>query len=57
MFISGVHGQSVKALGSVLLPYAYYKDAMTHVEFQLLDSVKAVNFLGREDSIRFGLIA
>ena len=36
IFISGIHNQSVKAVGQVLLP-CVYENAMKDVEFQVLD--------------------
>ena len=56
LFIRGVHGQSVKAVGSIILP-CMYKGVVKDVEFQVLDGAKNINLLGRTDCIRFGFIA
>jgi hypothetical protein len=55
VFISGVHGQSVKARGCVLLP-CVYENAMKDVLFQVLDGSKCVNLLGGKDCLEFDLV-
>ena len=56
VFINGVHGQSVKALGCVKLP-CNYNGHVQHLDFQVLDGNKEINLLGRIDSVKMGLIA
>ena len=54
--ITGIHGVSSQAIGSVTLPCSY-KNMTRQVEFQVLDGKKAINLLGRADCVRFGLVA
>ena len=56
MYINGVHGSVVKAVGEVRLRCSY-KGTMKDVCFQVLNNVKNVNVLGRSDSVNFGLVA
>ena len=53
--ISGVHGKRVKAIGCVRLP-CEYQGVTRFIDFQVLDSAKNVNLLGRDDCVQFGLI-
>jgi hypothetical protein len=56
VLIAGVHGKPLKAYGKVTLP-CMYKGVSQKVEFQILDDdCKKVDILGRNDSIKFGLI-
>ncbi len=54
IFISGVHGHPVKALGQVMLPCSY--KGQTHVVFQVLSTSKKTDILGRYDSSTYGLL-
>jgi len=56
LYIRGVHGKCVKAIGAVTLPCTY-KGVLRNVEFQILDGSKEINLLGRTDCVNFGLIA
>ena len=56
LFIRGVHGQSQKAIGVVTLP-CYYKGVVHYVKFQVLDCNRNVNLLGKDDCVKFGLVA
>jgi len=56
LYIRGVHGKCVKAVGAVTLPCAY-KGVLRNIEFQILDGSKEINLPGRTDCVNFGLIA
>jgi hypothetical protein len=53
--ISGVHSEAQKAFGKVTLK-CNYKGISENVEFQVLND-RRVDILGRQDSVKFGLIA
>ena len=53
--INGVSGQQIKAYGQITLP-CMYKGTRRKLTFQVLDTIKNVNLLGRDDSVKLGLI-
>ena len=56
LIISGVSGKPMKVVGHVTLP-CQYKDKHIDVNFQVIDTPKIVNLLGRGDCTKLGLIA
>ena len=55
ILITGVHGQSQRSLGSVVLPCMYH--GVTHnIQFNVMDAKKPVNLLGRDDCVKLGLV-
>ena len=54
IIINGVSGKS-KAHGKITLP-CEYKGIARDIEFQVMDTPRNVNLLGRNDSVNFGLI-
>lgn len=56
ILINGVHNKSKKVFGCIKL-VCMYKQRQTHLTFQILDTQKTVNLLGRHDATRLGLIA
>ncbi len=53
--INGVSGKPIKAQGKIVLP-CVYKGTNRNVEFQVMDTPRNVNLLGRNESVKFGLI-
>jgi hypothetical protein len=54
--INGISGKQMKAFGKITLP-CEYKGAIENIVFQVIDTPRNVNLLGREDSVNLGLIA
>lgn len=53
--INGVSGNKIKAFGKVTLP-CEYKNTRHDLTFQVIDTQRNINLLGREDSVKLGLI-
>ncbi|KAH3721375.1 hypothetical protein DPMN_064298 [Dreissena polymorpha] len=53
--ICGVNGPAVKALRMITL-LCEYKNIKRLVNFQIMNSPRGINLLGRDDSVDFGLI-
>ncbi len=53
--INGVHGNVIKAYGVVKIP-CVYKDKTYDMTFQVLNGKKDLNLIGRDDSVRTGLV-
>lgn len=54
--ISGIHGDAVKAHGTVELPCEYNNETRM-LKFQVLANNRNINILGRHDCVEMGLIA
>jgi len=54
-YINGVSGNRIKALKKVILP-CEYKNAKHELTFQVIDTQRNINLLGRDDSVKLGLI-
>lgn len=54
--IKGISGEPLKAVGRIVL-HCNYNGSTSQIEFQVLNMEHNVNLLGRNDSIRLGLIA
>ncbi|KAH3871872.1 hypothetical protein DPMN_035087 [Dreissena polymorpha] len=55
VIISGVNGPAVKALGMITL-LCEHKNIKRSVNFQIMNTPRGINLLGRDDSVDFGLI-
>ncbi|KAH3849695.1 hypothetical protein DPMN_092098 [Dreissena polymorpha] len=55
VIISGVYGPAVKALGMITL-LCEHKNIKRSVNFQIMNTPRGINLLGRDDSVDFGLI-
>jgi hypothetical protein len=55
VIINGISGIPMKSHGKMTLP-CHYKDVRHDIEFQVIDSERTLNLLGRIDSSRLGLI-
>ena len=53
--INGVSGKQFKAYGKIRLP-CMYKGTKHNLEFQVLDTPRNINLLGREDAVKLKLI-
>ena len=53
--INGVSGTLIKALGKITLP-CEYKNVKHNLTFQVIDGQRNLNLLGRDDSVKLGLI-
>lgn len=53
--INGVSGKQTKAHGKIVLP-CEYKGKQSHIEFHVMDTPREINLLGRDDSVKLGLI-
>ena len=56
LLINGVHNESRRAYGTVVLP-CVYRGSMFQLNFQVLDSSREVNLLGRPDCLKLRLVA
>ena len=56
ILINGVHNEAKRAYGSVSLPCTY-RGRACNLNFEVLDSARDVNLLGRPDSVRLNLVA
>ena len=56
VIINGVSGKQFKAYGQISLPCSY-KGIEKIVDFQVIESQRPLHLLGRDECVRFGLIA
>ena len=56
VILNGVHNQAKRAMGSITIP-CVYRGVTNKLLFQVLESNKVTNLLGRQDCTRLGLIA
>ena len=55
MFVGGIHGKAVKAMGCITVP-CRYKGDVHNMTFEVLDGAKRIDLIGRPDIRKFGLV-
>ena len=56
LLINGVHNHSKRAYGSIHLP-CLYRQRISYLSFQILDTDRHIDLLGRRDATRLNLVA